>query len=94
MTLSTLPSLAMQFGAGALGGALLGYVYFRALWWNVALIDRGSTATALFLFLARFALLGAILFFIARFGALPLLAAAAGLLVARRIAMRRFGGAP
>lgn len=94
MTLSTFPSLALQFSAGALAGALLGYAYFTALWWNVALIDKGSAATALILFLTRFALLAGAFFDLAKFGALALLAGAAGLLVARRVALRRLGGAP
>ncbi len=94
MTLSPLPSLALQFSAGALAGALLGYAYFKALWWNVALIDKGSAATALLLFLARFTLLATAFFGLARFGALALLAGAAGLLAARRVALRRLGGPP
>lgn len=94
MTLTALPSLALQFGAGALAGALIGYAYFTALWWNVALIDKGSTATALLFFVARFAVLAAAFFILAKFGALPLLAGAAGLLAARRVALRRHGSAP
>lgn len=94
MIVSPLPSLALQFVAGALAGAVLGYGYFKALWWNVALIDKGSTTMALLLFVARFTLLAVAFFILARFGALPLLAGAAGLLVVRRMAIRRLGGTP
>jgi F1F0 ATPase subunit 2 len=94
MTSPTLPFLALQFCAGALAGGLLGYAYFRALWWNVSLIDKGSTAMALVFFVLRFAMLAAAFFGLAQFGALPLLAAAAGLLAARRLALRRMGSAP
>lgn len=94
MIASNLSSLAMQCAAGGVAGAVLGYGYFRALWWNVELIDRGAKASAAALFAARFALLALALFLLARVGAPALLAAAAGLLAARRLALRRFGGAP
>lgn len=89
---STFPTLALQFAAGAGAGAIVGYAYFKALWWNVSLIETGAAATALLLFATRFALLAAAFFILAKFGALPLLAGAAGLLAARRAMLRRLGG--
>ncbi len=91
---SHLPSLALQSIAGAMAGVLLGFGYFKALWWNVTLLDRGETKSALLLFGARFVILAGAFFLLARLGALPLLAGAAGLLAARRALMRRLGGAP
>ena len=38
-----LSMLALQLCAGGLVGAIAGYGYFTALWWNVRLIDRGAT---------------------------------------------------
>ncbi len=87
----SLSSLALQLGVGSLVGAIAGYGYFTALWWNVLLIDRGATGTALLLLAARVAALTLTLFVLVRFGALALLGGAAGLLVARRVLMRRLG---
>ncbi len=86
-----LSSFALQLCAGGLVGAIAGYGYFTALWWNVLLIDRGATGSALLLLAMRVALLTLTLFLLVRFGALTLLAGAAGLLVARRILVRRLG---
>jgi F1F0 ATPase subunit 2 len=90
--LRPLPSPALQLCVGALIGAAAGYGYFTALWWNVLLIDRGATTRALLLFAARVTLVVLVLFGLAKSGALALLAGAAGLLVARRLLIRRFGG--
>jgi F1F0 ATPase subunit 2 len=89
---SPLLAVALQACVGAAVGAVAGYVYFTALWWNVALFDKGATAGAVLLVVARFALLAAIFFLLAKSGAPPLLAGAVGLLIARRFAIRRFGG--
>jgi hypothetical protein len=93
MTVTTVPlsSLALQLCAGGLVGAIAGYGYFTALWWNVLLIDRGATGRALLLLAARFVALTLTLFVLVRFGALALLAGAAGLLAARRLLVRRLG---
>ncbi|WP_442755400.1 ATP synthase subunit I [Methylocystis sp. JAN1] len=86
-----LSSLALQLCGGGLVGAIVGYGYFTALWWNVLLIDRGATARALLLLAARVTALVLTLFILVRVGALALLAGAAGLLAARRILVRRLG---
>jgi hypothetical protein len=93
MTVTTLPlsALALQLCAGGLVGWIAGYGYFTALWWNVRLIDGGATGRALLLLAARIAALTLTLFVLVRFGALALLAGAAGLLAARRVLMRRLG---
>lgn len=94
MTGSQLSSLALQGALGGLAGALLGYAYFTALRWNVTLIEKGAAPAAALLFVARFALLSAAFVMLAKLGALPLLAGAAGLLVARRVMLRRHGATP
>ncbi len=78
--------LAGFFALGALGGAL----YFYAVWRSALALARGGGASKTFIFLAgRFALIGAVLAFAAMRGGGPLLAAAAGLLLARAATMRR-----
>ncbi len=71
-------------------GALIGAGYFLMLRWNVRLFVRGrAPLLALALQLGRFALLAVALALIAsRFGAVPLLGAAAGILAARTVAVR------
>ncbi|MGJ0394040.1 MAG: N-ATPase subunit AtpR [Methylocystis sp.] len=94
LSLSAPVSPALQLCAGALIGAVVGYGYFSALWWNVLLIDRGAVARALLLFATRIALLALTLFALVKFGALALLAGAGGLLVARRLLIKRIGDGP
>ncbi|PIP97289.1 MAG: hypothetical protein COW75_07055 [Rhodobacterales bacterium CG18_big_fil_WC_8_21_14_2_50_71_9] len=73
-----------------LGGLLLGLVHFSALRATAALIVGGGSALlGLVLTLGRVALLGAGLCAAAQGGALALLAAAAGVLVARALMLRR-----
>lgn len=75
-------------------GALIGGVHFTALRWNVQLfLGDGSTWRAVGLQLLRMAFTAAALFGCALAGALPLLAALAGLLLVRRIALRKVGDA-
>jgi F1F0 ATPase subunit 2 len=71
-------------------GALIGAIYFWALQWNARLFAAGPRLPAAFaLQLARFAVLGGALALVAvRFGALPLLVATAGLLLARTAVIR------
>ncbi len=87
-----LPSLAFQIALGAAAGAAAGYAYFTALRWNVDLFERGATPKAILLLASRFALLAALFVGLAKVGAPALLAAAIGLLVARRVTLRRLGG--
>jgi F1F0 ATPase subunit 2 len=87
-----IPSLALQVALGAAAGAGAGFAYFTALRWNVALFERGATPKAILLLLTRFALLAALFVALAKLGAPTLLAAALGLLAARRVTLRRLGG--
>jgi N-ATPase, AtpR subunit len=82
--------LALQAGAWLGAGALIGGFYFLSLQWNVTVLAFGrSLLPALALQLGRFALVAVVLAAIAsRFGALPLLLAAAGILAARAAAVR------
>ena len=74
----------------ALAGAALGWLYFRALWWNIRLFTAPPRpALAALAGLARFAALGGALYLASRQGALPLLAASLGLPAGRAMALRR-----
>jgi hypothetical protein len=73
----------------AVAGILFGLLYFAALRRSVALIaGRGGWLGALALTLARLGAAGAFLFGTAKLGAVPLLAAFAGFLLARAVALR------
>lgn len=94
--METLKTLASEPAVGAaigfVVGMILGVVHFGALWWNTRLYtEGGSTALALALQLGRFVVLAVVLAGIALLGALPLLTAALGLLLARRLVVRRLG---
>ncbi len=81
-----LPELALCLAAGLGAGVL----YFRSLFWSVQRFAHGGRATpAIALGLLRFALLGGLLALAATQGALPLLAAALGVLIARALVARR-----
>jgi F1F0 ATPase subunit 2 len=89
---STAPTFALQAASWLCGGALLGAAYFWALRWSVELFASGRRAPLLAAGLqaGRFLLLAGLLAVIAdRCGALPLLSAAAGILVARTITTTR-----
>ncbi len=86
--------LAAKIIAGFLAGAGVGLFHFGLLQKNIEiLIACGSTVRAVALHAIRFIGTGTTLYFAARFGALPLLAAAAGILPARWLALRHVGGA-
>ncbi len=83
--------MLLQITAGLGGGLLIGGLFFGGLWWTVqrlassprpALLAAGSLAV-------RLALLGAGLWAVTRFGLLALLAAGAGLLIARQWIVRQ-----
>ncbi|KAB7738398.1 hypothetical protein F2P47_17425 [Parvibaculum sedimenti] len=79
---------------GLMAGVLLGFFHFRSLWWNTQVyMSGGNPFRALALQLFRFAVLIALLVGLAKLGALPLLAGALGLLLARSIVFRHVGGA-
>lgn len=81
--------------AVGLGGILFGLAYFAACRRSAGLFLRpGGRAAALALTLGRMACAVLLLWLAARQGALPLLAALAGFLVARGIAIRRPGEVP
>lgn len=82
MALGLILHLAAGFGVGLL--------YFHSLWWNAQLLAAGGRLiTAITLGLGRFILLGGLLVLASLEGALPLLAMALGILVARPAVMRR-----
>jgi hypothetical protein len=73
-----------------LGGLGLGYVYFRAMRATADMIVRGgSPLLALALTLGRLALLGAGFYLAVLLGGLALLAALAGVLVAKSLMVRQ-----
>jgi F1F0 ATPase subunit 2 len=82
--------LALQAATWLGAGALIGALNFLSLHWNVRMLALGRTPLlAMALVLGRFVLLAGVLAAIAsRFGALPLLLAAAGILVVRTAAVR------
>lgn len=86
------PALAAQFVLGLAAGLVAGAWHFISLRWNWPLFARGKTIAALALQIGRIALTCALLLMLARVGALALLAGMAGVLLARRIALRRYGG--
>jgi F1F0 ATPase subunit 2 len=73
---------------------LAGIVQFGSLWWNVRLYaGGGSSIAALIIQFGRFALLTMVLIWLARCGAMPLLSAGVGILLARAVMVRRLGRA-
>ena len=82
--------MAISVGAHLLAGFTLGLLYFRGLWWNAQQLAAGGhliTTTALWF--GRFAVLAGLLALTSSEGALPLLATALGVLIARPLVMRR-----
>ena len=78
--------LALHLGSGAAIGAL----YFGSLWRNARLFEQaGRLRTLLASIAARFALLGGVLVAVSLEGAMPLLATALGVLLARAAVLRR-----
>ena len=71
-------------------GICLGLLYFGGLWWNARLLaEPGRVRLAITIIATRFAMLGGALALAALHGARPLLAMAAGILVARMLVMHR-----
>lgn len=91
MSASTM-SLIAQSGLGLLVGLVVGAVHFGSLWWNTQIFARsGSLVMAFTIQFGRFGLLAAVFVLLSRLGALPLLAGALGLLVARQAVIKRVG---
>jgi F1F0 ATPase subunit 2 len=80
--------------AGLLAGVLLGFAYFGSLWWNTRLYSTGTAVRALTVQVLRLGVLVAALVVLARFGAVALLAAVLGLLLARTVVLRVVGRGP
>jgi len=75
--------------AVVVAGAGLGAAHFGSLWWSVVLIRGGRVGLGVAVQSLRFIVLAAALVVIARLGAGPLIAAAAGLVAARALLLRR-----
>jgi len=84
----------MRWIAAMAAGVGLGLLYFGGLWLTVPLVVRKPGRPALFAasHAARFAVLGLALAALSRGGAGPLLAALAGLWLARSYLLFRLGG--
>lgn len=81
-----IPLLALYI----VGGIAVGVLYFFSLWWNTGLFNRaGRTRTLIAAMATRFVLLGGVLTAASFEGAAPLLATAAGVLIARAAVLRR-----
>jgi len=83
--------LPVQAVLALLAGLVLGYVHFGALRRLSADYLSGRARRALGLQLARLGVMAAALFGLAKWGALPLLAGALGILLARAVVLRRAG---
>ena len=97
MNLTIGPShAALEVAAGLVVGLAIGTVYFGMLWHSVqALVDSGSIPRVVALQLVRVGLVGAVLVPVAIYGgALPLIAATAGIVAAREFVLRWSGGRP
>ncbi len=71
-------------------GIVLGFFYFRSLWWNTCRFTGGGrVTTTIALMIGRYALLGGLLMLASLEGALPLLMMALGVLIARSVVLRR-----
>lgn len=82
-------SMALDLALHLLSGFLLGLLYFQCVRWNARwLASGGRISTTVALGLGRFVLLGLCLTLASLEGALPLLAMALGVLIARPMVMR------
>lgn len=90
MTGATLAAIAIGLGAGA----LLGLVHFTTLRWTTDLYLGRGFAYGLGLQILRFTVLGLVFLGLAQLGAAALLSGALGLLVMRRVVVKRLGGVP
>jgi len=74
---------------GLAAGAILGSAHLASLWCSVILLRDGRPVLGVLMQALRFVVLAAALALIARHGAAPLIAAAAGVLAARTVLLRR-----
>ena len=83
-------STALVLAAHLAVGFGLGWLYFYGLWRNARMFARGAPISKVIaLSVGRFILLGAVLVPVALEGALPLLATALGIFIARLVSVRR-----
>lgn len=81
--------------AALCAGLLLGAVHYWSLWWNVkAWAAGGAWLRVIAVQVARLALVAGVFVTVARLGALPLLLATLGVVVARLAAVRLVGETP
>ena len=90
-TTSDLPHLALVALAALLAGGAVGTVYFRTLRGVVAFYTEGRVLAGVGAQVARFVLLVGALAGLAWLGAMPLVAATVGIVVARRFVLRGAG---
>jgi F1F0 ATPase subunit 2 len=79
-------TLALVIGLAA--GTVLGAAHLASLWWSVALLCDGRPILGVMMQALRFVVLAAGLALIVRHGAVPLVAATAGVLAARAVLLR------
>lgn len=98
MTLLAAYDVTLAPAAGlALGlavGGVLGLVHFASLDWTVRCLTDGLALRAAALQIARFALVAVTFLGLAQLGAAALIAGLLGLMLARRVVLRRRGGVP
>jgi F1F0 ATPase subunit 2 len=84
-------AMAASLPAHVAVGIGAGSVYFNAIRWNARLLAQGGRAgTGIALIIVRIVLLGSLLTLASREGAMPLLALALGVLIARAVVVRRY----
>lgn len=84
-------AMAASLAAHLVAGVGLGIVYFNTIRWNARLLVAGRRAgTGIALIIIRIVLLGGLLTLASLEGAMPLLALALGVLIARPMVMRRY----
>lgn len=86
-------AMCLSLALHLVAGMALGVLYFYGLWWNIRLYTSGrNTAMVLALGIGRMACVAGLLVLASLEGALPLLASALGMLIARFMVMRRVRG--
>ena len=82
-------AMAVSLAAHLVAGIGLGIAYFSAVWWNARLFALGGRAsTTIALVIGRLVLLGSFLALASLEGAMPFLAMALGILIARPMVIR------
>lgn len=84
--------LMVSLVIGGSAGLLLGAVHFYSLGRVVDMLVQGPIGLGLLLQLLRFAVLGAGLYGIAQLGAVPLVCAGGGVILARSLVLRQTKG--